>query len=269
MWFYLSLNSFLKEAKYNNWTQTLHSLVLPLGISCCQVFPVQAPASAPGIGVRRAQGPLDNLIFLLYPPENLAHRRAYAGWSDVKAEKQRTVREKTAQNKLRKEGHLSDLVRWQKAAPASLERIWIIIIIIITTFIKPHLHMAPCRSLHVFLCQWEGILSNGEDKPELSPADQPPFKTVPFKASHWVYCWSWAHPLLCSWDMSLGGPWHTSIFHILGPWAFFPFDSTNQWQSRTLMRNELESLSYFHVFFIPVYPEPTIMCCMWYVNDTF
>lgn len=100
---------------------TNYYLVLTPDISCFKEFPVQTPTPGPGISVGMAQVPPDNLIFLSYPPEYLAHCWAYADLSDGKMEKHFTMHAKTLQDKLRKKGHLSNLVRRQKATLTSLE----------------------------------------------------------------------------------------------------------------------------------------------------
>lgn len=90
---------------------TNYFLVLTPDISCFKVSPVQTPAPGPGINVRTAQVSPDNLIFLSQPPECLAHCGACADLSDVKVEKHFSTRGETLQNKLRKKGHLSNLVK--------------------------------------------------------------------------------------------------------------------------------------------------------------
>lgn len=69
-----------------------------------------------GINVRRAQGPPRNLSSHSYSPKCPAYHWASAYLSDVKAERYCTMGGRTSQNKLRKEGHLLNLVRSQKAA---------------------------------------------------------------------------------------------------------------------------------------------------------
>lgn len=90
---------------------TNYYLVPTPDTSSFKVFPMQTPTSGPGINVRMAQVSPDNLVFLLQTPEYLARCRAYADLSDVKAEKHFPMHGKTLQNKLRKKGHLSNLVR--------------------------------------------------------------------------------------------------------------------------------------------------------------
>lgn len=115
------LNFFSKRSKvltneYKLFIISCSDLILPvLRYSLCKPQPLVLASM-----FRKAQGSHGNLIFLLYPPEHLAYRWAYADLNAVQAEKHCTMHGKTLQNKLRKEGHLSNLVRWQKKALASL-----------------------------------------------------------------------------------------------------------------------------------------------------